>query len=150
MSGASSVVNAGLVAPDRVRARVQGMLRAAQADGWTDQALADISGVCPRTIKSYRTEGKEPSLSNALSLMLVLGERGVNAVLSLIGYSAAPLEDVDAVNPRRVVADLLPHVSTLATAAADGRIDHTERPACRDAADRIIATVVGLSSAGGE
>ena len=36
----------------------------------------------------------------------------------------------------------------LAACAADGRIDHTERPDCQQAADLIIATVLPLASAG--
>ncbi|WP_390549831.1 hypothetical protein [Qipengyuania sp. MTN3-11] len=94
-------------------------------------------------------EGKEPSLSNALSIACVLGARAINGVLSIIGYGGAkPLDEADEVNPNLIIASLLPHVSTIALAAADGRIDHIEKPGCTTAADQIIATVMPLSSAG--
>lgn len=101
-----------------------------------------------RTIKSYRVEGKEPSLSNALSVGVVIGPRALNPILALIGYAARPLEDADAVQPMQIAADAMKHLSVIASAAADGRIDHIEEPACRDAADQIIATVLPLASAG--
>lgn len=132
---------------DRVCAIVQGVLRVASRD-WPDDALSAASGVPARTIKSYRVEGKEPGLANALSLACVLGPRALNPLLALIGYVATPLEDADEADPARIVADLLPHVSTIAAAAADGRIDHIERPACQRAADQIIEAVMPLASAG--
>lgn len=144
-----SVSDAGLVSPDRVRLVVQGVLRAAQQDGWKDPDLARLSGVCGRTIKSYRVEGKEPSLSNALSLAVVIGPRAVNAVLAIIGYGgAAPLDEEDERAPGQIVASVMKHFSVIATAAADGRFDHLERPGCQAASDQIIAELLPLSSAG--
>jgi hypothetical protein len=136
-----------LVGHDRVRKVVQGLLRAAQSE-WTDETLEGVTGICRRTIKSYRVEGKEPSLANALSLAVVLGQPALNSILALIGYVARPLDEADAMNPALIVASILPHVSTIARAGADGRIDHTEAPDCEDAADQIIASVLPLSSVG--
>lgn len=134
--------------PDSVRDRVQAVLRAAQASGLTDEVLESLSGVKARAIKSYRVEGKEPSLSAALSLATAIGPRALNPILALIGYCARPLGEPDEQSPMTLVANTLEHVSTIATAAADGRIDHTELPACQKAADMIIATVLPLSSGG--
>lgn len=134
---------------DRVTQTIAMLLRGAQARGIHDNLLSASSGIPERTIKSYRTDGKDPSLTNALSLLAALGPDAVNAVLATIGYGGArPLGDAPAIDPRTIVADLLPHVSTLAQAAADGRFDHTETPACEAAADHIIATVLPISSAG--
>lgn len=148
MSDQSSVSESALIGPQRVRTVVQGILRSAQASGWTDDALSGATGIPARTIKSYRVEGKEPSLANALSLGCVLGTVGLNPILALIGYIAKPLDEADELNVSRIVADGLQHFSIIANAAADGRIDHIEAPACREAADHIIATVLPLSSAG--
>lgn len=139
--------SASAVSHDRVCKIMQGVLRVAQTV-WTDEALQEASGVPARTIKSYRIEGKEPSLSNALSLAMVLGGSSLNAILSTIGYVARPLDEADAIAPSKIVADGLAAFSVIATAAADGRIDHIEEPMCREAADQIIATVLPLSSAG--
>lgn len=134
---------------DRVTGIIAMLLRGAQARGVHDSALSAATGIPDRTIKSYRTDGKEPSLTNALSLLAALGPDAVNAVMATIGYGGArPLGDAPAIDPRSIVADLLPHVSTLAQAAADGHFDHTETPACEAAANQIIATVLPISSAG--
>lgn len=134
---------------DRVTQTIAMLLRGAQARGIHDNLLSASSGIPERTIKSYRTDGKDPSLTNALSLLAALGPDAVNAVLATIGYGGArPLGDAPAIDPRTIVADLLPHVSTLAQAAADGHFDHTEQRACEEAANHIIATVLPISSAG--
>lgn len=137
-----------IVSPDRVRVTVQGILRAAQAQGWTDESLASASGVKASTIKGYRVEGKEPSLSKALSLAVVIGSSAINPLLALIGYAARPLEEADEACPMQMTAAAMAHLSTIASAAADGRIDHTEAPKVREAADQLIATILPVSSHG--
>ena len=148
MTHDTSVDEVGLVGPDRVRTVVQGLLRAAQAAGWTDDALAETTGIKARTIKSYRVEGKEPSLSAALSIGCVLGTTALNPILAMIGYAARPLDEADAVQPCAVVGGVARGLAVIAEAAADGRFDHSEMPAVRDAADAIIATVMPYSRAG--
>ena len=149
MTGNASASDGGFVGRDRVCALVQGLLRGAQGQGWTDETLAAASGVSARTIKSYRVEGKEPGLANALSLGCVLGAPAINGILSLIGYGGAkPLDECDEHAPGEIVATVMRSAAVLATAAADGRFDHLERPMCREAADTLIATVLPLSSAG--
>lgn len=134
---------------DRVTQTIAMLLRGAQARGIHDNLLSASSGIPERTIKSYRTDGKDPSLTNALSLLAALGPDAVNAVLATIGYGGArPLGGAPAIDPRQIIADILPHVSTLAQAAADGHFDHAETPACEAAANHIIATVLPISSAG--
>jgi len=149
MPDTSSASDASIVSHDRVCQLVQGILRAATAKGWTDAQLSELSGVPARTIKSYRVEGKEPSLSNALSLALIIGPQAINTMLAAIGYVARPLDEADSLCPAKVVADGLAAFSVIANAAADGRIDHVEAVACREAADTIIATVLPLATAGG-
>jgi DNA-binding XRE family transcriptional regulator len=148
MTGNTSASDTAIVGHDRVRNKFQGILRVAQADGWTDADLAAASGVNARAIKSYRVEGKEPSLSAALSLACVLGPKALNPVLSLIGYVAKPLDEPDAIQPMQIVADAMGSLATISRAAADNRIDHTEEPETTAAADMLIATVLPLSSAG--
>lgn len=148
MSCNASASDAAIIGHDKVCDTLQAILRSAQAKGWTDNQLSDLTGIPARTIKSYRIEGKEPSLSNALSLMLIIGPKAINGILALIGYHASPLDEADAFCPNAAVAVGLKHFSTIAECAADGRIDHLEAPHCKEAADQIIATVMPLSSAG--
>lgn len=144
----TSADDAGVVSPDRVRTVVQGLLRAAQATGWTDEALEAASGIKARRIKSYRVEGKEPSLSAALSLAVALGPVALNGVLAIIGYSARPLGEPDRKQPMQIVANGMKHFAVIANAAADNRIDHTEERETTAAADALIAEILPLSSAG--
>ncbi|TKD50201.1 hypothetical protein [Sphingomonas baiyangensis] len=139
----------GLVSPDRVRLLVQGLLRGAQASGWTDDSLGAATGLSARRIKSYRVEGKEPSLSAALSIGVVLGTSAINGLLATIGYVARPLDEAEDACVRMLAADAMGHLAVIARNAADGRIDHTEEAETRLAADALIATVLPLASAGG-
>lgn len=136
-----------VVGPDRVRTLIQGLLRAAQRE-WTDEMLGEATGLKARRIKAYRVEGKEPSLSAALSILTVLGRPAVNSTLALIGYVGEPLEEAEALQPMMIVAGALAHLATIGRAAADNRIDHTEAPDCQAAADAVIAHMLPLSSAG--
>lgn len=145
-----SADDCGLVAPDRVTNLVRGLLSAAVAPGgaWTYETLGAATRLKARRLKSYVHEGKEPPLSVALSIGLVLGKPAVNAVLSLIAYGgASPLDEADPSQPMLIVANAMRHLSVIGVAAADGRIDHTEAPDTTKAADMIIAELVPLSSA---
>lgn len=143
-----------LVSRDRVIGAVRMALRNAiiVERSVTVEQLSGAAGVPVRTIRSYMAndpgEVREPTLSNALSIACVLGPRAVNAVMALIGYSARPLEDEEGDCPMQVTAQGMAHLSVIATAAADGRIDHIERPGVRNAADMLIQIMTPLSSAG--
>ena len=148
MNAPFSAPSCALVSPDCVRETFQRILRGAQC-AWTDEQLEEASGVKARCIKSYRVEGREPSLAHALSIMSALGRRsGINPVLALIGYCGRPLDESDKRHPHQVVTALMAHGGTISKAAEDGRIDHLEEPLCREAADSIIEAVLPLSSAG--
>lgn len=147
MPDQTSTDDVGVIGPDRVRNVFQGLLRAAQTSGWTDEGLAAASGVKARRIKAYRVEGKEPSVSAMLSIAVVLGRDAINSILALIGYGgASPLDEPDEISPGLIVAEIVDATAPIARAAADGRIDHIEKPITRAAADRIIAAVLPLSS----
>ena len=89
MNARFSAPTGAIVSPDCVRETIQKILRAAQVR-FTDEELSEASGVDARAIKSYRVEGREPSLSRALSLLCVLGGGDLNRILNLVGYSARP------------------------------------------------------------
>jgi hypothetical protein len=141
----------GLVTHDRVTTLVRGLLSAAVSPGssWTYESLGAACKLNPRRLKSYVHEGKEPPLSAALSIGLVLGKPAVNAVLSLIGYGgAAPFDEPRENQPMQIVANGMKHFAIIANAAADNRIDHTEERETIEAADALIAEILPLSSAG--
>lgn len=141
----------GVVTHDRVTSLVRGLLSAAVAPGsaWTYDSLGAACRLSPRRLKSYVHEGKEPPLSAALSIGLVLGKPAVNAVLSLIGYGgAAPFDEPAHSQPMQIVANGMKHFAVIASAAADNVIDHTEERQTEAAADALIAEILPLSSAG--
>lgn len=154
MADQKSVQSEGLLSDDRLHEWLEGELHTfLRVERTLDrEQLANQSGVTLATLDAIRKKGegrRKPTMAVMLSLCVVMGKRRVNGLLYHIGYGGAkPLDEADDLNPHLIVASLLPHVSTIATAAADGRIDHLEQPGCRNAADQIIATVMPLSSAG--
>jgi len=145
----TAAANASIISHESVVLRIQAMLRKAQVEGWKDDDLSNLSGVPTRTIRSYRVEGKEPSLSNALSLWYVLGPKATDPILGLMGVRAVLIDsDDEKRNLSAMVADSLQSLSVIAAAAADGRIDHNELPACQDAADTLIRLLLDISSLG--
>jgi hypothetical protein len=143
-----SVAFGGAGGHDRVCGAVRRVLDEARRRGITRAELAALTGIGERTIKSYQVDGKEPSLGNGLALVAACGPWAVSALLAVIHYAARPLDEGDELALGALVAEGIGQFARIAEAAADGRIDHTEEPACREAADRIIARLVPLSSAG--
>jgi DNA-binding Xre family transcriptional regulator len=154
MSDDKSVQQEGLLSDERLHEWLEGQLHLfLRVERAMDrEELARQSGVSLSMLDAMRKTGegrRKPTMAIMLSLCVVMGAKRVNGLLYHIGYGGAkPLDEADAVNPHLIIASLLPHVSTIASAAADGRIDHAEKPLCRDAADQIIASVMPLSSAG--
>lgn len=152
MSVNSAVQDDPIVSHDSARKVINRLLHIAVhvEKRFTVDQIASETGVGKSAVSSYlRNEAtREPSLSNALSIAVVLGPKAVNAIMALVGYSASPLDDADALQAGEVVAKGMAHLTVIANAAADGRIDHMEAPSCQQAADEIIAAVLPLSSAG--
>ncbi|ODU22759.1 MAG: hypothetical protein ABS87_00915 [Sphingomonas sp. SCN 67-18] len=152
MGNKPSVQDSPIVSHDRTTTVIKRQLHIAVnvERRFTVQQIADESGVSKDTIASYmRNDGpKEPSLSRALSIAVVLGKPSVRAIMALIGYSACPLDEPEALRPMQIVANGMQHFAVIARCAADNRIDHTEEKITTDAADALIATVLPLSSAG--
>ena len=138
----------GIVSPDRVQCVFKSVLRAAQLAGWTDEALGAASGIKPRRIKAYRVEDKEPPLSVALSIAVVIGKPAVASIMATIGYSAAPTDELDADCPLESAVTAMQALGTFMGYAADRRIDHTEEAPATAAADIIIAEFLPFSSQG--
>jgi len=117
---------------------------------FTRTELATESGVNIHTIDAIRTNDfakhRRVTLEDAFSIAHTLGERTMNALLSRLGYVARRIDDPEAAQPMQVVADGMVQLAVIAGAAADGKIDHTEEPMTTEAADRLIAVVLPLSS----
>lgn len=142
----NSADEVGIVSPDRVQCVFKSILRAAQLGGWTDEALGAASGIKPRRIKAYRVEDKEPPLSVALSIAVVIGKPAVTAIMATIGYSAAPTDEIEADCPLESAVAAMQALGTFMGFAADRRIDHTEEAPATAAADIIIAEFLPFSS----
>lgn len=149
----ASAAESAIVSRDRVTALIRALLhaRVIVERSMSVETIATLSGVKVRAIRSYMAsdpaELREPPLHAALSIAVVLGKGAVNAMLSLIGYGGAePLDEPDARAPGLIVAEIIDATAPIARAAADGRIDHTEEPDVRRAADRIVAAALSLSS----
>lgn len=148
MNGNPSADEWGFIGRDRVCEAVQEMLRAAQARGWDDNRLGAAAGLKPRYIKALRVENKVPNLAAALCIASALGKWAMSMLLSTVGYTGAPMDEVDERQPLQIVAETLSHFAVIGRAASDNRIDHIEEPDTRAAADAIIAEMIPLSSHG--
>lgn len=151
----NSAEECGIVSRNRVIETLRPLIRTAVVieRRFTVDELSALSGVKVRAIRSYmaqdEAEARQPSLSVALSLATVLGTPAVNALLSLIGYGGAkPLDEADEAHPMQDVAKAMSQFNVFVQAAADDRIDHTERDAVQKASDTIIATFIPYSSHG--
>lgn len=118
---------------------------------FTRQTLAQESGVniyqIDQIVSRDSAKQRRVSAEDALCLAYTLGDEAVAALVGTISYTAHR-PDATAMEPMMMAATAMSGLSIIATAAADGRIDHLEAPACREAADMIIATIKPLSSAG--
>ena len=148
MIGNKSVPDDHSSSDDRVADALAAILQRAAREGRDDERVEADSGVNRHTIKAYRLKARKPSLAAGLMICGALGEWAVNRLLHLIRFQATPLDEVDTLKPMEITANAMKHLATIAGCAADGRIDHTEVPMCREAADMIMATVLPLSSAG--
>jgi hypothetical protein len=148
MNPSMSADDTGIVSPDRVQSVFKSILRRAQLDGWTDEALGSASGIKPRRIKAYRVEDKEPPLSVALSIAVVLGKSAVAPIMATIGYSATPNDEIDADCPLESAVAAMQALGVFMGCAADRRIDHVEEDTATAAADLIVAEFLPFSSQG--
>lgn len=119
----------------------------------TRQQLAADSGVNIYAIDAIMSADKAKqrrvAVEDAFSLAYTIGDRAVNALLMVMKYGgAARLSEPAEPDFSHLIADGLSDLSVIATALADGRIDHTEVPMTTQAADHLIATVLPLSTAG--
>jgi hypothetical protein len=148
----NSVRTSAITSDERIRNVLHRHIRRAyDRHDFTRDQLARESKVhisqIDQIMSGDKAKHRRVACEDAFCLAYTLGDDAVAALVGCIHYNATKNEP-EAVDARRLVASILPQVSVLAEAAADGRIDHTEVPACRDAADHIIAIVTPLSSAG--
>lgn len=149
-----SAESVGLVTRDCVTETIRRQLRNAVIveRRFTVEQIANESGVSLRAVRTYMandpSEVREPCLSAALSIAVVLGSRSVNAILALIGYVATPLEEGERVQPMQLVAEAMSDLSAIAAAAVDNRFDHIELPTVQNAADHMIEILTPISSRG--
>lgn len=153
MSDNDSVQSSAITSDERIRDVLRRHIkRAYDTRRFTRAGLAAESSVNIFTIDAIvaREVGKQRRVAaeDALCLAYALGDEAVSALVGTIAYTARREDADDGLAPMMIAANAMQNLSVIATAAADGRIDHLEAPACRDAADQIIATVLPLSSAG--
>lgn len=153
MSDRNSVQNDGVTSDDQIRAVLRRHIqRAYDKHVFTRPALAAESKVgtaqIDQIVSTDPAKHRRVTCEDAFNLAYTLGEDCVAALIGVIHYTARRI-DADEVDAHHIVASALPHMATIATAAADGRFDHTERVSVRDAADQLVATFLPLSSAGG-
>jgi len=116
-------------------------------------SVADVAfstGIPERTVASWiaTEDRRQPKAGPLLVLCGFLGPDFTSKLIGQVGQVAQHIDNAGSRRPNEIVRDVLSSLAVIGEAASDGRIDHTEAPACREAADRIIAAVVSLSSVG--
>lgn len=151
----NSAQDTQVVSDERIRNKLRTQIhRAIHVDKrFSRTSLSEESGVNVYAIDAILSDDKgkhrRVAAEDMLSLAYTLGGNTLNILLGLIGFGGAkPLDEPDEMHPMMIAATTLAHLSTITTAAADGRIDHTEEQAVEIAADGIIATLLPLSSSG--
>lgn len=153
MPDSNSVPTSGITSDEQIRNVLRRRIkRALDRRDFTRMTLANESGVgvaqIDQIVSTDTAKHRRVTCEDAFNLAYTLGEDCVTALIGVIHYTARRI-DADEVDAHHIVASALPHMATIATAAADGRFDHVERPSVRDAADHLVATFLPLSSAGG-
>jgi hypothetical protein len=120
---------------------------------FTRQQLADESRVNIHTIDGILSldpaKRRRVAMEDGMSIAWVLGEDTVNALMMVMRYGGAtPLDSVPRADLTQIVPNGLADFAVIAAALGDGRIDHTEEVGTTAAADRLIASILPLSSAG--
>lgn len=114
------------------------------------EELADKAHISVAMLDAIRKTGegrRKITPGMALSLCYAMGERRVNGLLAHIGFGGASrLGDEPDTDIRNIVVSVLPELAKIGECAKDGRIDHTEEPITRPAADMIISQLIPLSS----
>lgn len=131
MSNDNSVQNEGIASDEQIRNVLRRHIqRASDRREFNRAQLETESNVNVYTIDAIvsRAPAKHRRItaSDALNIAYALGEEAVAALVGTICYTATRGE-ADALAPSQIIANALPHMATIATAAADNRFDHTER-----------------------
>ena len=153
MADNASVQNARMASDERIRELLRRHIqRAYDSRTFTRTQLAAESGVNVYQIDAIMSRDvakqRRVACEDALCLAYTLGDSCVTGLVAQIAYTARREGEADPLSPMMIAATAMTGLSVIASAAADGRIDHTESGPCRDAADLIMATVKPLSSAG--
>lgn len=153
MPDKNSARNGGITSDEQIRNVLRRHIkRALDRREFTRSSLSQESGVelfqIDQINSSDKAKHRRVTCEDAFNLAYTLGDDCVAALVGVIHYTTRRM-DADEVDAHHVVASALPHIATIASAAADGRFDHVEMPSVRDAADHIVATFLPLSSAGG-
>lgn len=153
MSDNGSVPNIGITSDEQIRKVLRRHIsKALDSREFTRESLATETGVNIHTIDAIKSHDKAKhrriAAEDAFCIAYTLGGAAVNALIGTIHYTARRTDEVSKVAPMMMAANAMEGLAVITKAVADGWIDHTEEPACRDAADYIIASVTPLSSAG--
>lgn len=114
--------------------------------------VAEASGVCARTIDSYRRGDAMPSIERYQSLCAVLGQAFFAATVKHMPFEVRSTDPSD-ITPPQLLTELLSASGSLATFLEDGRVDHMEKaqlkPILADLRERITAmenSLAGVST----
>ncbi len=142
---------------DDVRTNVDFVLRQAERRGLDNAKLAIAAEIEAETLRKYRITDHNPAppmmgLDKALRLIGALVDEGHRDLASqLVAGTGCELTqpDPEAANLHAVGAACAGMAATICTAAADGKFDHREKAAIREAAAPLVSMLQDVASMGG-
>ena len=153
MSCNDSVQSTAITSDERIRNVLRRQIQKAyDRNEFTRASLAEESGVNIHQIDAIvsrdKAKHRRVAAEDAFCLAYTIGDEAVSALVATIRYTARRTDAPEELSVPSIVAEGVQHFTVIAQAASDGRIDHTEKPICEQAADALIATVLPLSSQG--
>lgn len=111
------------------------------------EAVSAATGIGVDAIRSYLRGQSCPEWCNAVGILNVLPAEFAAAVLRPAGISGVRKIDAET-TPAETLREVAEGAAALATALADGRIDHTEWPAVRKELTEAMVSIASLLHSG--
>ncbi|MBI1207488.1 MAG: hypothetical protein GC191_09410 [Azospirillum sp.] len=93
----------------------------------TPQGLAQATGMERRTVDAHRGAESAPCLAKLMRYAVVLPAGFLSHVVAPAGFAVWRLESAGVISPPETLAEMAARLHLLASALADGVLDHRER-----------------------
>lgn len=143
------MTNPRAITQDLVRERLQAAIamRVGRDRQYTPEMVEKATGIVARTVKAYRSEGIDPSLTAFLRMVAEFGPEFANEILEIAGVTGCePVEAAD-LDGHALLAESAHTTAEIADVMVDGKITHDERPKMLRVGERLVRMGKRIKSA---